>query len=55
MATIPQEMGHFGVTADFHVEFGKIAYPQTGRWPQTEVFGHSNEQVKNLTFHRISW
>jgi hypothetical protein len=47
MATIPREMGHFGVTAVFHVEFEKIAYRQTGCWPKTSVFGHSNEWVKS--------
>jgi len=47
MATIPGKMGHFGVTAVFHVEFEKIAYQQTGRWPKTSVFGHSNEWVKS--------
>jgi hypothetical protein len=47
MATIRRNMGHFGVTAVFHVEFEKIAYQQTGRWPNTEVFGHSNERVKS--------
>jgi hypothetical protein len=47
MATIRRKMGHFGVTAVFHVEFEKIAYQQTGRWPKIEVFGHSNEWVKS--------
>jgi hypothetical protein len=46
MATIPGKMGHFGVTAVFHVEFEKIAYRQTGRWPKTILFGHSHELVK---------
>jgi hypothetical protein len=39
LATIRREMGHFGVTAVFHVEFEKRAYRQTGRWPKTSVFG----------------
>jgi hypothetical protein len=47
MATIRRKMGHFGVTVVFHVEFEKIAYRQTGRWPKTELFGHSNEWVKS--------
>jgi hypothetical protein len=41
MATIRRKMGHFGVTAVVHVEFEKTAYQQTGRWPQTVVFGQS--------------
>jgi hypothetical protein len=47
MATIPREMGHFGVTAVFHVEFEKIAYRQTGRWLKTEVFGQAIARVKS--------
>ena len=47
MATIRRKMGHFNGTAVFHVEFEKIAYRQTGRWPKTSVFGHSNELVKS--------
>jgi hypothetical protein len=39
MATIRRKMGHFGVTAVFHVEFEKRAYRQTGRWPETKVIG----------------
>ena len=41
-----RRMGHFDVTAGFHVEPGEIACWQTGRWPKTEVFGHSNKWVK---------
>jgi hypothetical protein len=47
MATIRWKLGRFGVTASFHVEFEKTAYRQIGYWPKTEVFSHSNEQVKN--------
>jgi hypothetical protein len=47
MATIRREMDHFGVTVIVHVEFEKIAYRQTGRWPKTSVFGHSNQWAKN--------
>jgi hypothetical protein len=47
MATICRELGHFGVTAVFHMEFEKMAYRQTGHWPKTSVFGHSNVWVKS--------
>jgi hypothetical protein len=47
MATIRRKMGHFGVTAVFPVEFVKIAYWQTGRWPKTSVFGHPNAWGKS--------
>jgi hypothetical protein len=43
MATIRRKLGRFGVTVGFHVEFEKTAYRQTGYWPKTELFGHSNE------------
>jgi hypothetical protein len=47
MATIRRRMGHFDVTAGFRVESGETAYRQTGRWPETTVFGQGENHSRN--------
>ena len=49
MATIRREMGHFGVTAVFHVEFEKLAYRQTGI---VKLMGEASRPLQGVAYSR---